>query len=194
MGMAAVPGGGFRFARGGVGTASTDEAGSIAGRLAQDHHDAGRGLHDRAGVHWAGRIAGRRHRAVLRRGFRAPDAQWRAGQLRPLCVFDDERMPYKAKVTATQSWNDIPTCKEAGVPTDYVMLRGIFMAPGVTADQTAFYVDMLKKIRETPEWKDYMEKGAFNQTFMTGADFSKWLDGAEKNHRTLMTEAGFLAK
>ena len=30
-------------------------------------------------------------------------AQWRAGQLRPLCVFDKERMPYKAKVTATQS-------------------------------------------------------------------------------------------
>lgn len=121
-------------------------------------------------------------------------AQWRAGQLRPLCVFDDERMPYKAKVTATQSWNDIPTCKEAGVPTDYVMLRGIFMAPGVTADQTAFYVNMMKKVRETPEWKDYMEKGAFNQTFMAGADFTKWLEGAEKQHRTLMAEAGFLAK
>jgi len=121
-------------------------------------------------------------------------AQWRAGQLRPLCVFDDERMPYKAKVTATQSWYDIPTCKEAGVPTDYVMLRGIFMPSGVTADQLAFYVDMMKKIRETPEWKDYMEKGAFNQTFMAGADFTKWLDGAEKAHRTLMTEAGFLAK
>ena len=28
-------------------------------------------------------------------------AQWRAGQLRPLCVFDDERMPYKDKVTDT---------------------------------------------------------------------------------------------
>jgi tripartite-type tricarboxylate transporter receptor subunit TctC len=62
-------------------------------------------------------------------------AQWRAGSLRPLCVFDHERMPYKAKVTETQSWADVPTCKEAGVPTDYVMLRGIFMAPGVTPDQ-----------------------------------------------------------
>ena len=121
-------------------------------------------------------------------------AQWRAGQLRPLCVFDDERMPYKAKITATQSWNDIPTCKEAGVPTDYVMLRGIFMPPGVTADQTAFYVDLMKKVRDTPEWKDYMEKGAFNQTFMAGADYTKWLTEAEKTHRTLMTEAGFLAK
>ena len=121
-------------------------------------------------------------------------AQWRAGQLRPLCVFDDTRMPYKAKVTATQSWYDIPTCKEAGVPTDYLMLRGIFMAPGVSADQTAFYVDMMKKVRDTPEWKDYMEKGAFNQTFMAGAEYTQWLTEAEKMHRGLMTEAGCLAK
>jgi hypothetical protein len=39
-----------------------------------------------------------------------------------------------------------------------------------------------------------MEKGAFNQTFMTGAEFTKWLTAAEANHKTLMTEAGFLAK
>lgn len=121
-------------------------------------------------------------------------AQWRAGALRPLCVFDDQRMPYKGKITEQQSWNDIPTCKESGVPTDYVMLRGIFMPPGVTPDQVSFYVDLLGKVRETPDWKEYMEKGAFNTTTMTGDQFRKWLEGAEAQHRTLMTEAGFLAK
>jgi putative tricarboxylic transport membrane protein len=121
-------------------------------------------------------------------------AQWRAGKLRALCVFDDVRMPYKQKVTDTMSWNDIPTCKESGVPTDYVMLRGVFMAPGVTAEQTAFYVNLLKKVRETPEWKDFMEKGAFNTTSMEGTDFVRWVSAAEINHRQLMTEAGFMAK
>jgi putative tricarboxylic transport membrane protein len=121
-------------------------------------------------------------------------AQWRAGSLRPLCVFDDTRMPYKEKITATMSWNDIPTCSEAGVKTDYVMLRGIFMAPGVTPDQVKFYEELLDKVRATPEWKEYMEKGAFNQTSMSGPEFVKWLTAAEANHRALMTEAGFLAK
>jgi putative tricarboxylic transport membrane protein len=121
-------------------------------------------------------------------------AQWRAGSLRPLCVFDDTRMPYKEKVTATTSWADIPTCKESGVPTDYVMLRGVFMAPGVTTDQQAYYVGLLKKVRETPEWKDFMEKGAFNTTAMAGTDYVKWLTNADVLHRQLMTEAGFLAK
>ncbi len=121
-------------------------------------------------------------------------AQWRAGQLRALCVFDDTRMPYKAKVTDTMSWGDIPTCKESGVATDYVMLRGIFMAPGVTKDQTEYYVNLLKKVRDTPDWKEYMEKGAFNQTAMTGDEYTKWLGAAENMHRDLMKEAGFMAK
>ena len=121
-------------------------------------------------------------------------AQWRAGQLRALCVFDSKRMPYTTKVTDTQSWSDIPTCKEAGVATEYTMLRGVFMPPGVSKDQTEFYVNLLKKVRETPEWKDYMEKGAFNQTSMSGEDFTKWLSTTENMHRDLMKEAGFLAK
>ena len=121
-------------------------------------------------------------------------AQWRAGALRPLCVFDDTRMPYKAKVTDTMSWNDIPSCKEAGVAVDYVMLRGIFMPPGVTQEQVDFYVDLFKKVRETADWKKFMEDGAFNATFMTGADYAKWVDAAEKTHVELMREAGFLAK
>ena len=121
-------------------------------------------------------------------------AQWRAGALRPLCVFDDTRMPYKNKVTDAQSWSDIHTCSEAGVPTDYVMLRGIFMAGGVTPEQVAFYVDLMKKVRETPEWKKFMEDGAFNQTFMSGKEFAAWIEKNEILHRDLMKEAGFLAK
>jgi putative tricarboxylic transport membrane protein len=65
----------------------------------------------------------------------------------------------------------------------------------VTPDQTAYYVDLMKKVRETPDWKEFMEKGAFNQTAISGADYAKWLtESAETLHRTLMTEAGFIAK
>ncbi len=121
-------------------------------------------------------------------------AQWRGGKLRPLCVFDAARMPYKAKVTEQMAWNDIPTCKESGIPMDYTMLRGIFMPAGVTPDQVDFYVNLFKKVRETPEWKDFMEKGAFNQEFMSGPQYAKWVEAAEQNHKELMKEAGFLAK
>ena len=121
-------------------------------------------------------------------------AQWRAGALRPLCVFDSQRMPYKTKITETMSWNDIPTCKSSGIDVEYLMLRGIFMPGGVTAEQRNFYVDMLKKVRATPEWKDFMEKGAFNQTALQGDDYKAWVAQEEKRHMQLMKEAGFLAQ
>jgi tripartite-type tricarboxylate transporter receptor subunit TctC len=121
-------------------------------------------------------------------------AHWRAGKLRPLCVFDDQRMPYKGKVTDKLSWYDIPTCQESGVKVDYLMLRGIFMPGGVSQDQVNYYVNLFKKIRELPEWKEFMEKGAFNQSFMSGKEYADWVQQAEDTHKALMKDAGFLAK
>ena len=121
-------------------------------------------------------------------------AHWRAGSVRPLCVFDEKPMPYPAKITTDMAWQDIPTCKSKGLDIEYTMLRGIMTAPGVSKEAVDYYVDLLKKVRETPEWKAYMEKGAFNQSFMTGAEFHTWLTNAAEVHHKLMEKAGFLHK
>ncbi len=121
------------------------------------------------------------------------DNHWRSGALRPLCVFDKERLPYKNKMTATQAWSDIPTCESAGLPVDYLMLRGIFMTPGATEDQVKYYLDLFQKVRALPEWKAFMEEGAFKQTTLSGKEYVDWLTKAEQQHRDLMKEAGFLA-
>jgi len=119
-------------------------------------------------------------------------AQWRAGAVRPLCVFDTKTIPYPDKV-GDKAWADVPTCRSVGLDVDYLMLRGIFMAPGVTDEQTAYYVDLLKKVRETPEWTNLMKDGAFNQSFMIGAEYANWVGSEEERHRALMKEAAFLA-
>jgi putative tricarboxylic transport membrane protein len=121
-------------------------------------------------------------------------AQWKANALRPLCVFDGKTLDYKEKVTADKAWSDIPTCKSAGLNIEYLMLRGLFMSPGATKDQVNFYVELMKKVRETAEWKDLMKNGAFNQTFMVGDEYAKWVAEEEKRHEALMKEAGFIAK
>ena len=121
-------------------------------------------------------------------------AQWKGGALRPLCLFDGKRSTYTAKVTADMAWSDIPTCKESGVNVEYQMLRGIFGAGGLTKDQTAYYVDLMTKVMQTPDWRTFMEQGAFNPTVLTGPEYRKWVEGAEKVHFELMKEADFLAK
>jgi tripartite-type tricarboxylate transporter receptor subunit TctC len=119
---------------------------------------------------------------------------WRAGQVRPLCVFSKERIQYKNKVTDTMSWNDIPTCPAEGLDVTYQMLRAFFLPGKVTPEQTAFYVDLMKRITQTAEFKDYMEKQALKPVFLTGNDMLKFLEQDDKLNTSLMTEAGFVAQ
>jgi putative tricarboxylic transport membrane protein len=121
-------------------------------------------------------------------------SHWKSGTLRALCVFDSTVMPYPTKITATQSWKDVPTCKSQGLDVEYLMLRGIFTSPGAKPEQVAFYADLFKKVRALPEWKEFMETAAFKDSFLTGKDFESWLLKAEVEHYRLMKEAGFLAK
>jgi putative tricarboxylic transport membrane protein len=121
-------------------------------------------------------------------------AQWRAGELRPLCVFDGERMPYKEPVADGKSWADVPTCKESGLDIEYQMMRGIFTTPGATPEQVAYYVGLLERVRATPEWQEFIARGAFDSSPRTGAEFEAWLASAEEQHKALMEKAGFLAQ
>nr|WP_231711485.1 tripartite tricarboxylate transporter substrate-binding protein [Xanthobacter dioxanivorans] len=121
-------------------------------------------------------------------------SQWRAGELKPLCVFDDKRLPYKEPIANGKSWADIPTCKEAGLDIEYLMLRGIFMPPGANKEQVDYFVELFKKVRGTPEWQEFMQKGAFNTTALTGPEYAAWLGKADTTHKDLMEKAGFVAK
>jgi Uncharacterized protein conserved in bacteria len=74
------------------------------------------------------------------------------------------------------------------------MLRGIFMPGGVSKDQVDYYVNLLDKVSQTPEWKKFLEEGAFNTTALKGKEYTDWVAKNEQLHEGLMKEAGFLAK
>jgi len=118
---------------------------------------------------------------------------WRQSQVRPLCVFDGARLDYPNKIAGDAAWKDLPTCMSFGIPVQYLMMRSIFMAPGVTADQVAYYSQLLDKVRALPEWKALMMQGAYKQTTMAGPAFVDWLDRTDNFHRVLMREAKLMA-
>jgi tripartite-type tricarboxylate transporter receptor subunit TctC len=102
-------------------------------------------------------------------------AHWRAGKLRPLCVVDSKKLDYHDKIAGDKAWDSIPTCKTAGLDVEYTMLRGFFMPPGVSKEAVAYYVDLMKKVREAPEWKKLMNDGAYNQSFLSGKVYLDWV-------------------
>jgi tripartite-type tricarboxylate transporter receptor subunit TctC len=74
------------------------------------------------------------------------------------------------------------------------MLRGIFMPADVDQEVVDYYIDLFQKVREAPEWKEFMAKGAFNTQFMSGDEFKGWLGNTATLHKDLMTNAGFIAQ
>jgi putative tricarboxylic transport membrane protein len=115
-------------------------------------------------------------------------SQWKANRVRPLAVFDAARIP-------EADWKEIPTIKEAlGVDLQYNMLRGIFGAPDMPKEAVEWYVGFLKKVYDTPEFQDYLHKGALKPAFASGSEYVKWVEEADKLHRELMAKGGLLKK
>jgi tripartite-type tricarboxylate transporter receptor subunit TctC len=115
-------------------------------------------------------------------------SHWKAGRLRPLATIDSARI-------ALPEWDKIPTLKEsAGIDLSYLMLRGIFGAPGITSEQQAFYADTLKKVTETPEWKKYIIENGLKAAYLSGPDYPKWVGEQEVIHKELMAKGGLLKK
>jgi tripartite-type tricarboxylate transporter receptor subunit TctC len=115
-------------------------------------------------------------------------SHWKAGRLRPLATIDHQRIDLP-------DWKTIPTMKEAtGVDMSYLMLRGIFAAPGITKEQQDFYVNVMKKVTETPEWKKYVSDMGLKAAFLSGPEYVKWLEEKEKTTKDLMTKGGLLKK
>ena len=189
--VAAAKAAGGKFKMGGTGSKQEDQIITVA--MEQRTGAKWNYISYRGGGEVATQLVGKHVDSTVNNPIEAV-AQWRAAKLRPLCVFDSKRMPYKEKVTKDMSWADIPLCKDDGLDVEYVMLRGIFMSGGVSPDQVAYYVDLFKKVRDTKEWKDFMAQGAFNLTTLSGKEFEAWVAKEEARHVGLMKSAGFIAK
>ena len=115
-------------------------------------------------------------------------SHWKAKRLRALAVIDSERINLP-------DWKGVPTLKETtGKDVSYLMLRGIFAAPGITKDQQAYYVNTMKKVTETPEWKKYMSDMGLKDAYLAGPEFVKWLEQKEAATKELMVKGNLIKK
>jgi tripartite-type tricarboxylate transporter receptor subunit TctC len=112
-------------------------------------------------------------------------SHWKAGRLRPLGIFDVERLELP-------DWQAIPTMKEQGYDIEYLMLRGIFGAPGISKEAQDWYIDLLKKVSETPEWVEFTDKGGVKRSFLSGPELAMWLELTATLHKNLMAAGGLL--
>jgi tripartite-type tricarboxylate transporter receptor subunit TctC len=59
--------------------------------------------------------------------------------------------------------------REQGVNIEYQMLRGIFGPPNMPTASTVWYVDLFRKLLETPDMTSFIARGGFDKAFLTGS-------------------------
>ncbi|HWP51294.1 MAG TPA: tripartite tricarboxylate transporter substrate binding protein [Clostridia bacterium] len=108
-----------------------------------------------------------------------------SGDLRVLAITADERI-------GTGLLAEFPTCKEQGIDATFYNWRGLFGTAGMPEYAKTFWVDALTKMVETPEWKAECEKYGWDEKFMKGDDFAKFLDERNEEYKQLLDSVGML--
>ena len=122
-------------------------------------------------------------------------SHWRAGKVRPLCVFSKQRLPLKDKVTADMGWSDIPTCKEQGIAVDeFRMPRTVWAMGDITPEQSAYYRNLMDQVRAKPEFKEWISKGLQSELFLTGTELARYIANDKANHKVQFSQDGWLLK
>jgi len=93
--------------------------------------------------------------------------QLESGQLRVLATATDKRIPQMPNV---------PTLKEEGIDVSYTSIRGILGPKDMPIESVRYLESVFKKLTQTADWKNYVEKEVVMDAFMDSAEFSKFFD------------------
>ena len=86
--------------------------------------------------------------------------------------------------------DNIPSLKEQGIDVELGNWRGIFGAPGITAQQRDALVQLVKSATETPAWKATLEKLGWTPVFLAGDEYGKFLDEDTKRVAGIIESLG----
>lgn len=121
--------------------------------------------------------------------------QWKAGQVKPLCVFSPVRLAKGEPVFEGKGWGDVPTCKEAGLPLEtFQMPRTVWLPADVPADAVTYYAGLLEKVSKTPEWQEFVTRTAQTAKFMKGKELADFVAKDEAANKKVFENEGWVAK
>ena len=93
-------------------------------------------------------------------------------------------------VTSKDRTADIPTLKEQGVNVEIYNGRGVYGAPGISADQRKALIDAVVKGTENKVWKDALQKNDWTPFLLTGDEFGKFVDAESARLGATLRELG----
>jgi putative tricarboxylic transport membrane protein len=85
---------------------------------------------------------------------------------------------------------DAPTLRDEGVDLTFTNWRGIVAPPGISDDDTQKWVDAVTKMHDSDAWKTALETNGWTDSFVTGDDFSSFLNDESDRVEGVLSELG----
>lgn len=106
----------------------------------------------------------------------------KSGKMKPIGVTAEQRM----------KGLDAPTLKEQGYNVVISNWRGVYGAPGITAEQRKALIDMITKATQSPAWTQAVQTNGWTPALLTGDAFGKFVDDEFASLRAVMVKAGMV--
>jgi putative tricarboxylic transport membrane protein len=113
------------------------------------------------------------------------EGQLESGELRALAVSGEERLE-------GETLGKIPTLTESGIDLVFTNWRGVLAPPGISDERRAELIAYLQKMHDSPEWQDALDKYGWTDAFVTGDDFTAFLQEQDDRVASTLEELGLI--
>ena len=93
-------------------------------------------------------------------------------------------------ISSSFKLRNLPTLKEQGVNVEIYNWRGVYGAPGITAEQRKTLTDAVVKGTEHASWKEALRKNDWGPFLLTGDDFGKYVEAESARLGGILREIG----
>ena len=105
-----------------------------------------------------------------------------AGKMKPIGVTSGQRL----------QGLDIPTLKEQGINVEIGNWRGVYGAPGISADQRKALVASVEKAVKSKAWAEAIDKNGWTPAWLAGDAFGTFVDQEFASLRDTMVKSGMV--
>ena len=105
-----------------------------------------------------------------------------AGKMKPIGVTSAKRL----------QGLDIPTLKEQGINVEIGNWRGVYGAPGISAEQRKALVAAVEKAVKSKAWAEAMDKNGWTPAWLAGDEFGHFVDQEFASLRATMVKSGMV--
>ncbi len=105
-----------------------------------------------------------------------------AGKMKPIGVTSQKRL----------AGINVPTMKEMGYDVVLGNWRGVYAAPGISAEQRAVLTDLVTKATKSKAWQESLEKNSWTPALLTGKEFDEFVEYEFSSLRAIMYLSGMV--